>query len=260
MRIIWTEGLLGMGKTWFSSVMAKLLKLHMIPEPVQANFYLSEFYKDPKKYAFGMQIFLLHYRLFSKQIGGYMDAREAVQHVVGKIQADGHFPDIQVPADKQGVIIDRCIAGDKAFANLHYEAGNIDPLDYACYEFCYRGMAHTIAPPTLMIYLKGQPTTAYRRMQQRARDAEAGVPLDYLRSLYAEYEKLMLDFRLGRTPWGRVDVRTVMWDKDISSPQEWVDLAQSVADDAGMKGPYQLGTDKLAHELDYDAIKEEVLV
>lgn len=60
--LLWVEGIIGCGKTTFAREIGKRLNFQVIEEPVETNPYLEPFYKDPKTYAFGMQIYLLHRR------------------------------------------------------------------------------------------------------------------------------------------------------------------------------------------------------
>lgn len=207
--IIWTEGLMGAGKTKFVKKIAELLGFFALEEPVDTNFYLGEFYKDQPKYAFGMQMLLLHHRYAMKQAAAFLAARCI-------------YP---------GIILDRSIAGDKTFAGMHRDAGNINALDWRCYDFAYRMMARTIQPPTLMIYLRVQPETAFARMQERAREEEARVPLAYLQALYGHYENLIYDIKHGSSPWGRqMVVHEIIYDKGVHEEDEWRIIAKSISD------------------------------
>lgn len=205
--IIWTEGIIASGKSTFCREVSKRLDLEFIEEPVDRNFYLREFYKDPKKYAFGMQIFLLHYRFFMKQ-------KASSGAMIG---------------DRKGVILDRCVAGDRVFARMHWKAGNISDLDWRCYNYCYEGMARTIQPPTILIYLDVQPDTAYERMAKRSREAETGVPLDYLRALKDGYEELLAEMERGLVPWSHsIRITRIIWDRETLTETEWNAVAATV--------------------------------
>ena len=206
--VIWVEGPIAVGKSTFARKLAELLGFEFIAEPVEANFYLEEFYKDPKAFAFGMQIFLLHYRYCMKQ-------KSCFSSMLGSAK---------------GFVLDRCVLGDKVFANLHWKAGNINKLDWKCYDYAYRAMAQTIQTPTLLVYLDAQPETCYQRMLTRKRPAEREVPLEYLKQLREGYKGMLEDIRHGRNPWGRrITVPMQLWDKVIPNDSpEWVYLAKTV--------------------------------
>jgi len=69
--LIWIEGIIGAGKSTFSREIASRLNLRLVEEPVETNPYLEKFYQDPKQYAFGMQVFLLHKRYAMQQLASY---------------------------------------------------------------------------------------------------------------------------------------------------------------------------------------------
>ena len=58
-------GNIGVGKTTFTSILAKELNLIEIYESVADNPYLSDFYSDMKRWSFNLQIYFLHHRFAS---------------------------------------------------------------------------------------------------------------------------------------------------------------------------------------------------
>lgn len=208
--IVWVEGIIASGKTTLAKQIAERLEFKLLEEPVESNPYLAAFYKDPKKYAFGFQIYMLHHRYAMKQEAAFAAARGAVK----------------------GIVLDRSIAGDRVFAAHHaFEAGNIDPLDYECYEYCYQMMARSILPPTVLIYLNVRAETAYARMQKRGRPEESGVTLQYLKDLKRGYEKLLSEIRKGLVPWSHsVYVHEFLGDVDVTTDEEWEHITATVND------------------------------
>lgn len=210
--LIWVEGIIGAGKTTFSREVGKRLGLRVIEEPVEAqdNPYLEAFYKDPKRFAFGMQVFLLHKR--------YMMQRMAADEATGICGA-------------KGAILDRSLSGDRVFAKLHMKAGNIEELDWKTYEMAYNFMARNLLPPTLLIFLDVQPQTAFDRMKKRNRAAEAGVPLDYLKELRDGYYDLLREAENGLMPWSHaVRVSRMVWEPETTTPTQWDAVASTVRD------------------------------
>lgn len=208
--LIWVEGLIGCGKSTFSKEIAKRLSLRLIEEPVETNPYLEKFYQNPKEYAFGMQIFLLHKR--------YIMQRLAADEATG---VGGY----------NGAILDRSISGDRVFAKLHNECGNINDLDWKTYEMAANYMCRSLLPPTLLIFLDVQPQTAYDRMKKRNRNAEAGVPLDYLVKLRKGYQDLLKEAEQGLLPWAHaVRIARIPWDFDVHTSEQWDAIALTVKD------------------------------
>jgi len=206
--LVWVEGIIGAGKTTFSREVGQRLGLRLIEEPVESNPYLEKFYADPKRYAFGMQVHLLHRRYAIQQLASY----EATG-------AGGY----------NGAILDRSLSGDRVFAKLHRDEGNIDPLDFDTYEMAYSIMARSLLPPTLLVFLDIQPQTAYDRMKKRNRDAEAGVPMEYLTKLRKGYQELLAEAERGLLPWAHaVRVCRVPWDPDTVSKGQWDAVAETI--------------------------------
>jgi len=206
--LIWVEGIIGAGKTTFAREIAKRLELRLIEEPVDDNPYLEPFYKDPKAHAFGMQVLLLHRRYAIQQLAS--------------LEATGI-------GGYQGAILDRSLSGDRVFAKLHLQEGNITELDWKTYEEAYMIMARTLLPPTLMVFLDIQPETAFARMQKRNREAEVGVPIEYLNKLQNGYQELLREAEHGLLPWAHaVRVCRIPWDTDTLEPSAWDAVSETI--------------------------------
>jgi len=130
-----------------------------------------------------------------------------------------------------GIVLDRCIAGDRVFMAVNQQLGHISQLEVDTYEYAYEILSRDLQPPTLLIYLDATPETALRRLQARSRDAEVGVDLVYLAALREGYETLLSDLEAGKTSWGRsVEYIRINWDKDVLDEREWDAIAQSIND------------------------------
>lgn len=213
--LIWVEGLIASGKSTFSRKIAERLHLRLIEEPVGngegiENPYLEKFYKDPKKWAFPMQIFLLHQRFAMQQLASY--------------EATG-------VGGYSGSILDRSLSGDRVFAKMHRDSGNIEQLDWQTYEIAYSIMCRNLLPPTLLVYLDVQPETAFNRMKKRNRGAEAGVPLEYLRELRAGYQELLNEAERALLPWAHaIRICRIPFDFDVIDEKQWDNMAATIRD------------------------------
>lgn len=207
--LLWVEAIIGAGKTTFCQEVGKRLNLRVIQEPVDDNPYLEDFYKDEQRWAFPMQMFLLERRKLMQQLAA--------------LEATGI-------GGYHGAILDRSISGDRVFAKMHMKKGNIHPRDWGTYEESYDGACRGLLPPTKLIFLDVQPETAYERMQARNRNAEAGVPLDYLRELREGYQELLYEAETGLMPWGHaVKVTKLVWDP-INDMPNWDRVADTIHD------------------------------
>lgn len=190
------EGIIGAGKSTLSKVMAEDTGWHLLPEPVDENPVLPLFYADPKRWAFPMQINMLHWRHRQQMVAGH-----------------SHVP----------CIIDRSLPGDRVFAKLQTRYGNMHEMEWKIYEHCYESMV-AVKPPFLLIYLEVDPEVALARIYQRARGVEVGIKLQYLEDLAEEYEELLRQIERGNHAWSRgIKILRVPWN------DEKVDLRASAA-------------------------------
>lgn len=207
--LIWVEGVIGCGKTTLCKKVGNRLGLRVIEEPVETNPYLELFYKDQRQYAFGMQMLLLGRRYAMQQLASY---------------------ECTAAGNARGAILDRSLSGDRVFAKMHMQSGNISEIDWQTYEELHAIMARSLLPPTLLVFIDVQPETAYRRMQVRARGAESGVSLDYLVRLREGYRELLAAER-GLLPWAHaIRVARIPWDPDTLSEDQWDHTAQTIKD------------------------------
>lgn len=155
-------GNIGAGKTTLTTLLSKHYGWEPNYETVDDNPYLNDFYNDMQRWSFNLQIFFLNSRF--KQV---VDIRKS-----GKT-----------------VIQDRTIYEDaEIFApNLH-DMGLMSTRDFENYKSLFNLMAELIQPPDLMIYLRASVPTLVNQIQQRGREYEESIRLDYLKMLNERYE------------------------------------------------------------------------
>ena len=136
------------------------------------NPYPDDYYRDPARWAFEMQMFLLTRRY------------RAQKYAQGKVRHKGGF-----------VVLDRSYYGDVCFANVQLLMGYFTRRDYETYLSHHTDMKVHLEPPAVAIFLNVPTETCKERINRRlsvkeGRRCESGISLEYLNSLDREIDKL----------------------------------------------------------------------
>jgi deoxyadenosine kinase len=173
-------GIIGAGKSTLATALGKHLDLPVYYEPVADNEYLEDFYQDTAKYAFSTQIYLLNRR--------FQQHQEIIWRGGGGVQ-------------------DRTIYEDAVFAKTLVDQGLMEERDYRTYLALFKHMSNFMCRPNLIVFLDLSPETSMERIKMRSRDVESTIPMDYLRTLHAEYQTFIKN--ISRT----VPVIKVSWEQ-----------------------------------------------
>lgn len=169
-RLILVAGNIGSGKTSLTERIGERLGWRTAYESVVDNPYLADFYQDMRSWSFHLQVFFLGHR--------------ARQHE-------------ELAQDTQSAIIDRSIYEDAyIFARALHAMGNLNERDYLSYRQLFDLVVKNLPPPSLLIYLKAPASVLIQRIQQRARNIETGITLEYLELLDSFYEEWLRSFDL----------------------------------------------------------------
>ncbi|MGI6342878.1 MAG: deoxynucleoside kinase [Bacteroidales bacterium] len=162
-------GNIGAGKTTLTRLLSKQLNWHPLYGDVDTNPYLHSFYEDMQRWSFNLQVYYLNSRF--RQV-------------------------INIRNSEFDVIQDRTIYEDAyIFApNLH-SMGLMESRDFENYSSLFELMESFIKPPELLIYLRAEIGTLVRNIQRRGREYEAGIRLDYLKSLGERYEAWIENYK-----------------------------------------------------------------
>jgi len=160
-------GIIGAGKSTLAQSLANYLGYFTYNEPVDDNPYLDDFYADMNRWGAMMQIHLLFRRF------------EQHQQIVWK--------------KEKGAVQDRTIYEDTIFARMLHEAGFIDQRDYETYLGHFNIMKRFLVYPDVLIYLRVTPDVSMQRIQERGRDAEGGITLEYMKKLHQGYENFIAE-------------------------------------------------------------------
>jgi deoxyguanosine kinase len=163
------EGVIGAGKTSLTKLLAEKMNANLLMEQPEENPYLKDFYEDPKRYAFQVQLFFLLCRY-----------RQLVQ-----------LP--QQDLFHSYLIADYLFAKDKIFAYL-----NLEQRDLILYERVVRLLEKELPKPDLVIYLQSSTERLVANIRKRDRKYERNISPDYIRRLNEAYNQFF--FRYDETP------------------------------------------------------------
>ena len=165
-------GNIGAGKTTLCELLSKHFGWQVHYESTDNNPYLSDFYKDMRRWAFNLQVYFLSNRY--NQI-------------------------LSILSGEHTVIQDRTIYEDaKIFApNLH-DMGLMSSRDYNNYKELFDIMTSQVQAPDLLIYLRASVSTLVSHIHSRGRDYEGSMSLDYLKGLNERYENWIKDYTAGK--------------------------------------------------------------
>ena len=164
-------GNIGSGKTTLTRMLSKHYNWEAHFEDVDENPYLNDFYNDMQRWSFNLQVYFLNSRFTQ-----VMNIRK----------------------NKSTVIQDRTIYEDAyIFApNLH-AMGLMTTRDFENYFSLFSLLDNFVAPPDLLIYLRSSVPNLVRQIQQRGREYEESIRLDYLRRLNERYEAWISTYDKG---------------------------------------------------------------
>jgi len=148
-KLIIIEGNICAGKSRMTHSLGKLLKYRVFLEPTNTNPYLEKFYKDCKKYALPMQLWLLKQR--------FLTYISAIKHIL---------------ATGEGVILDRSVFSDWVFAEKNLRDGNIGLEGYEYYKSLRNQLLHELPVPHITLFLDVTAERCYDRVhniRQRVR-------------------------------------------------------------------------------------------
>lgn len=175
-KYIAVAGNIGAGKSSLTGLLSKHFNWEAFYESVEDNPYLADFYEDMLRWSFNLQIYFLSSR--------FRHQKEMLEQDISLIQDRTIYEDVEIFAK-----------------NLH-EMNLMSDRDFANYEALFHEMSHYLRPPDLLIYLRAQVPTLVKQIQQRGRDYENTIRIDYLERLnrlYEDwidrypYEKLIID-------------------------------------------------------------------
>lgn len=164
-------GNIGSGKTTLTTLLAKHYRYTPHFESVDDNPYLNDFYKDMQRWSFNLQVYFLNSRF--RQL-------------------------IDLKDKGKPIIQDRTIYEDAhIFAPNLNAMGLMTKRDFDNYLLLFGLMESFVNPPDLLIYLRASVPTLVSQIQERGRDYEEAIRLDYLSRLNERYEAWISTYDKG---------------------------------------------------------------
>lgn len=165
-------GNIGSGKSTLTKLLAKHYGWEPRFEAVEDNPYLEDYYRDIHRWSFNLEVYFLKER----------------------------FRDlIAISQTNHTIIQDRTIfEGVYVFMENNKAMGNLSERDYETYMELFDQMISMVRLPDLMIYLRASVPHLVNNIQQRGRDYEQTIQLEYLQNLNERYDDFIYNKYQGR--------------------------------------------------------------
>ena len=201
MKIVSLEGNIGTGKSLFIEYIKNRHSdkndIAFIAEPVDKwlelkdsddSNILEKFYNDQKRWS------------YSFQMNAFITRTKSI--IANKA--------------KRVVFVERSVITDRrVFAELLKESGKISELEWSLYDQWYEWLLNDYnVRPDIYVYLRASPDTSYKRMLERKRKEENGVPLDYIKSVSKKHDDWLLNEKESQ-------VVTLSVDNDFKKDEEF---------------------------------------
>lgn len=210
--ILSLEGNIGSGKsTYLSKLKQQYPSWNFIDEPVdtwsqfkneKGETLLEVYYNDKARWSFSFQNFVFLTRVMNmiKTIGSISSNNNTEQKLI--------------------FVTERCVESDyRIFAKMLHDDGFINQLEWDIYRqwYAYLTTSHKIDG---IIYITCPPEKCLQRIQQRNRQGENSIPLEYLEKLHNYHEEWI---NKTSTPILRVDTSKDSNDLDTTQLDEFIE-------------------------------------
>ena len=172
-------GNIGSGKTTLTNLLVRHYGWTPRMEQVTDNPYLSDYYKDMKRWSLNLEVFFLKER----------------------------FRDLlEINHEKNVVVQDRSIfEGVYIFTANNHDMGNMSDHDFDTYMGLFESMMMVARMPDLLIYLRSSVPHLVDNIHKRGRDYEQNMQLNYLKNLNDRYDEFVFHQYPGRALTIEVD-------------------------------------------------------
>lgn len=193
-RYICIEGVIGAGKTSLTRMLCERLDARAIYEKPDENPFLVDFYRDPQRYAFQVQLFFL--------LSRYRQQQESLQHDLFH----------------ETTISDYLFAKDRIFAHL-----NLDDRELFLYDKIASLLEQDIVKPDLVVYLQSSVERLMDNIRRRSRPYEKEISEEYITSLNESYNRFF--FHYTETPLLVVNSVSIDF---VNKPEDFEELVRQI--------------------------------
>ena len=156
---ITVEGCIGAGKTTLSEKFAEEFNAQIVLERFVDNPFLAKFYKDPKHYAFPLEMSFLTDRY--QQLKTLLSQRDL-------------FTDLVI----SDYFIDKCFI---------FAKNNLQGDEYNLYIKVYEIISQYLPKPDIIFYLHNSIAQLLKNIAHRGRDYEQSISSEYLQDIQGSY-------------------------------------------------------------------------
>ncbi len=153
------EGVIGAGKTTLATLLAARYGAHLVLEEFADNSFLPQFYAEPERYAFPLELSFLAARYGQLK----------------PLLGDG-------PGPGTPVVSDYIFGKSDLFARV-----NLGEAEYSLFRTLYGIIDPQLRTPDVLLYLQSPTERLQRNIAARGRAYETAIPDSYLEKLAAVY-------------------------------------------------------------------------
>jgi deoxyadenosine/deoxycytidine kinase len=164
-RYIVVEGVIGVGKTSLSKLLADCLQAKLVLEEVEENPFLKDFYRDRERFAFQTQ---MHF-LFSR------------------FQQQRNLRQMELFSER--MVADYLFPKDRIFASL-----TLSEREFALYERLVGWLELEVMKPDVVVYLQANTDMLMERIARRGRPFERDMERAYIHDLNEAYNHFFFHY------------------------------------------------------------------
>ena len=195
LQYIVIEGVIGVGKTSLTKLLAQQSDARLVLEQFEENPFLERFYSDRDRWALQTQLSFLASRFRQQQSLGGRDLFH--RHVISDYTFDK----------------------DRVFARL-----NLSGDELALYETMFNIMQPTTPVPDLIVYLQASTDRLMANIQRRGRSYEKEMDRSYIENLGQAYNQYF--FHYNQSPLLIVNATNIDF---IANPNDFNELVRQIA-------------------------------